>query len=81
MIELKNIKIDGNIVKCEIFPEDSRNNGNIEVDVSENKIISFVLPTGYEWCKNHLEHAKRFIVENYTHIRDIPIKDKTIMWY
>lgn len=81
MIELKNIKIDGNTVKCEIYPEDSRKSGHIEVDVSENKIVNSALPQGYEWCKNHLEHAKRFIVKNYTYIRDIPIHDKTIMWY
>lgn len=81
MIELKNIKIDGNIVKCEIYPEDSRTSGHIEVDVSEDKIIDFTLPPGYEWCKNHLEHAKRFIVKHFCHIRDIPIHDKTLMWY
>lgn len=81
MVELKSIQIDGNIVKCDIFPEDSKENGYIEVDVPENKIVNSSLPTGYEWCKNHLEHARRFIVENFACIRDMPIKDKTIMWY
>lgn len=81
MVKLKNIKIDGNTVKCDIFPEDSRERGLLEVDISENKIINYVLSTGYEWCENHLAHAKRFIIENFVDIRDVPMKDKTIMWY
>lgn len=81
MIKLKNIWIDGNVVKCDIFPEESSQSGYIEVDMLENKIVDYSLPMGYEWCKNHLQHAKRFIVENFTDIRDLPIKDKTIMWY
>lgn len=81
MIELKNIKIDGNIVKCEIYPEDSRISGHIEVDVLQNKIINSALPNGYEWCKNHLEHAKRYIVKYFKDIKTTPISEKTIMWY
>lgn len=81
MIELKNIEIDGDIVKCEIFPEDSTIGGSIKVDVSENKIISFVLPSGYEWCKNHLEHAKRYLVMNFKNIQMLPISEQTLVWY
>lgn len=81
MIELKNIKIDGDIARCEIYPEDSQISGNIEIDISENKIINFALPSGYEWCKNHLEHAKRYIVMNFNRIKTLPITEKTLMWY
>lgn len=81
MIELKNIKVEGDIVKCEIFPENSEISGKIEVDVSENRIRSFVLPIGYEWCRNHLEHAKRYIVMNFKRIKNLPITEKTLMWY
>lgn len=81
MVKLKNIKIDGNTVKCDIFPEDSEERGLLEVDISENKIINYVLPTGYEWCENHLAHAKRYIVECFRDIQATPIPEKTIMWY
>lgn len=81
MIELKNIKIDGNTVKCEIYPEDSRESGCIEVDVLENKIVNSALPQGYEWCKNHLEHARRYIVMNFKNIKMLSISEKTLMWY
>ena len=81
MIELKNIKIDGNIVKCEIYPEDSKTSGYIEVDVLDNKIINCVLPCGYEWCKNHLEHAKKYIVKHFREIKTIHLSRKMIMWY
>lgn len=81
MIELKNIKIDENVVKCEIYPEDSKTSGYIEVDVSGDKIINCALPPGYEWCKNHLEHAKRYIVKNFKEIKMIPLSEKVLMWY
>ena len=33
MVKLKNIKIDGNNVKCDIFPEDSRASGILEISI------------------------------------------------
>ena len=81
MIELKNIVIDENVVKCEIYPEDSKTSGYVEVDVLKNKIINYALPLGYEWCKNHLEHAKRYIVKNFKEIKMVPLSGKVLMWY
>lgn len=79
MIKLKNIVIDNNIAKSEIIPEDSIVSGNIEIDLSENKILDFVLPKGYEWCKKHLEYAKNYLIEASMLKDGIP-KEKTIMW-
>ncbi len=79
MIKLKNIAIENDIAKSEIIVEDSKMVGKIEVDLSENKIKNSVLPTGYEWCKKHLEYAKDYLIEA-SKIKDNIPKEKTIMW-
>ena len=79
MIKLRNIVIKNNIANSEIIPEDSKVSGNIEIDLSQNKIINFVLPHNYEWCKKHLEYAKDYLMELYKLKECIP-KEKTIMW-
>lgn len=78
MIILKNIVIDNNIIKCDIFPEDSIENGTLEIDMHKIS-VSASLPKGYEWCKNHIEHAKKHLSDIYIS-KNIP-KQKIIMWY
>jgi len=80
MIKLKNIVMENNAVKSEIVPEDSKMSGTIEINLLENKIVNFALPIGYEWCKNHLYHAKRVLIELSRTKTEIP-KEKLIMWY
>ena len=41
MVKLKNIVINGNIAKCDIYPEDSRATGSLEVDLQTKEIISY----------------------------------------
>lgn len=79
MVKLKNIEIKNNIAKCEIIPEDSKNVGNIEVDLIAKIVTKYSLPNGYEWCKNHVYHAKDYLIEA-SKSNDIPTT-KTIMWY
>ena len=79
MILLKNIRIEGSVIKSDIYPEDCSDAGRIIVDTQTGEIKDYYLPTGYEWCKRHLLHAKRELVaiaKSY----DIPEK-KIIMWY
>lgn len=80
MVKLKNIVIDGNIAKCDIYPEDSPANGSLEVDLQTREIISYILPVGYEWCENHIAHAKNYLVDISKSNSEIPRK-KLIMWY
>jgi CxxC motif-containing protein len=63
MVKLKNIVINGNIAKCDIYPEDSRATGSLEVDLQTKEITSSTLPVGYEWCENHIAHAKNYLVD------------------
>lgn len=78
MIKLKNIEKSENIVKCDIFPEDSVSGGMLIYDIAADSIKDFELPEGYEWCKNHLSHAVKAI-RNMVETNTIQ-NEKTIMW-
>ena len=80
MIKLKNIVNENGVLSCQLFPEDNQKAGNIKVDVCNNQVISFNLPIGYEWCKNHIQHAKDSLLKLYISGESIP-KKKTLMWY
>ena len=80
MIKLKNIKIDKGIAECDVFLEDCKECGNIKVNLSENKIIECTLPTGYEWCQNHMQHAKKYL-SNLNDLADEHPNEKILMWY
>lgn len=80
MIKLKNIVIEENVVKCDIFPEDSKKAGKIEFDLTNKKIINFILPTGYEWCKKHIQHAIDYLIEARKAKEKMP-NEKLIMWH
>lgn len=80
MIRLKNIKIDNsNTVICDIFPEDCKHSGHIEIDILQQKISNYSLPTDYEWCKNHMEHAKSYILKTLKENKSLP-SEKTLIW-
>lgn len=57
MVKLKDLKKDDNIAECDIFPEDSIENGHITVDIKSGELKEALLPKGYEWCENHIRHA------------------------
>lgn len=62
MIKLKNIKEINGVVSCAFIPEDSNGEGKIVYDRNNDR-AEIVYPSGYEWCKNHVNHAIRFIRE------------------
>ena len=63
MVKLNNIKIKGDIISCDIFPEDSKEAGSLCCRISTRKVISYTLPNDYSWCLNHVAHAKRALLE------------------
>lgn len=79
MVRLKNIKKNNSVVECDIIPEDSTDSGHIVVNLDSGELEDFSLPTGYEWCTNHVNHAKNKLItlvkEEY-----LP-KEKLVMWY
>lgn len=79
MLRLKNIKKDNGLINADILVEDCTENGHIIVDVEKNKIVSSVLPEGYDWCLSHLGHARKAIIE-MSKKNDFP-NEKLIVWY
>ncbi len=79
MIKLKNIVIDGKKISCDIIPEDCKEKGYMQVDIEKNDVEEVVLPAGYEWCKNHVQHAKQYLLNAFSSQKEIP-KEKTLMW-
>lgn len=79
MVKLKNIKKSDPIIECDIIPEDSTDSGHIIVDLNSGDIKNFSLPDGYEWCRNHVNHAKNNLImlANEEHVPE----EYLVMWY
>lgn len=78
MIRLKNIKQKNDIIECDIIPEDSTESGYINVDINSGNIIQFKLPNEYEWCRNHVEHAKHALLEMRN--KNTLVSERLLMW-
>ncbi|MBE6764004.1 MAG: hypothetical protein E7553_06630 [Ruminococcaceae bacterium] len=79
MVLLKNIRIEGSVIKSDIYPENSPKAGRVSVELQTGEIIDYYLPVDFEWCKNHLFHAKRELIA-IAKTKEIP-KEKLLMWY
>ena len=79
MIRLKSIRKTDALIECDIIPEDSKENGHLIVDASSGTIKDYSLPKVYEWCKNHVIHAKDMLLK-LAKMSDIP-QEKLVMWY
>lgn len=79
MVKLKNIKRNNISIECDIYPEDSANSGHIIVDMNTEELKNSVLPAGYEWCINHVNHARRRLIELLGE-KDLPEED-LVMWH
>lgn len=78
MIQLKNIEKNNNTIQCLIIPEDSKETGTLNVDLS-NDSFEYSLPNGYEWCESHVHHAVRALIDMAK--SNSLVKEKLIMWY
>lgn len=75
MIRLENIREKDDIVKCDFYPENSKNAGTLNFSRKNNN-VEVCYPKGYEYCTNHVNRALRFLKSNF----DLPARH-TIMWY
>lgn len=64
----------------DLYPEDSRDKGFIKIDIQKGEVTEYSLPKDYEYCINHIAHAKNFIVNNKDEIIG-GLKEKLLMWY
>ncbi len=79
MVRLKNIKKSDSVIECDILPEDSKQAGHITVSIDSDSIQEYSLPEGYEWCRNHAEHAKVELLKLLSE-KNMP-DEKLVMWY
>ena len=81
MVRLKNIRKNenDNIIECDIIPEDSTESGWVKVDLKSYEIINYKLPKGYEYCRNHVAHARKRLKE-LSKLDNLPEND-LVMWY
>lgn len=77
MIQLKNIEKKYNTIQCLIIPEDGKEPGTVNVDLSKES-FEYSLPDGYEWCESHVHHAVRALID-MTKSNSL-VKEKFIMW-
>lgn len=79
MIKLKNIKKNYDIIECDIIPENSSEHGHIRVDLKRKTLMDSVLPAGYEWCTNHIQHAASELID-LSKAKELP-EEKLVIWY
>ncbi len=78
MVKLRNIKKNNGLIECDIYPEDCKLNGHIVVDITSKELKEFSLPEGYEWCRNHVTHAKSQLVNLVS--KNTFLNEYTVMW-
>lgn len=79
MVKLVNLKKNSATAECDILPEDSAQSGHIVIDLASGELKEFSLPEGYEWCRNHVNHAKKKLLELIK--ESILPKEYLVMWY
>ena len=79
MLKLKNIKRNNRVIECDIIPEDSKQKGNVVVDIASGNLREYSLPEGYEWCRNHVNHAQIELLK-LSREKNMP-DEKLVMWY
>lgn len=79
MVKLKNIKKDNTSIECDILPEDSVHSGHVVVNLDSEELAGYSLPDEYEWCRNHVNHAKNTLIK-LSKEEELP-KEYLVMWY
>lgn len=79
MIRLTNIQKNNDYISCLAFVEDSKESFQLIYNIKNEDFDSYLLPKGYEWCKSHIAHAKRFM-ETILNKNEYP-HEELIMWY
>lgn len=78
VIRLENIVRNSDVIQCKILPEDSKEYGELKVNLSAES-FEYTLPKGYDWCESHVYHAKCALIEMAK--SNTIVNEKTIIWY
>ena len=79
MVTLRNIKKNHEIIECDFYPENCKEAGHIVVNTNTRKVISKVLPKGYEGSISYASHAFFKLLDL---VGEEKFRDKyVVMWY
>ena len=79
MLELEKIERGKDYISCTAFVEGCKQGIRVSINKDGDLKEEVALPEGYEWCKNHISRAIRFLTSLWSE-EQVP-KRKTIMWY
>ena len=79
MIRLTEIQRNNGKIQCEAYVEDCDSAITLSLDEKTAELSEVELPKGYEWCKSHIAHARKFL-RTLIGADQIPAQ-RVIMWY
>ncbi len=79
MIKLTGITRSNGRITCAAYVEDSGQGIDLVFDESKAEFEKYDMPEGYEWCKSHIAHAKKYLKSLIG--KQIESSERTIMWY
>ena len=79
MIVLKNIARNSTRITCDAYVEDCKQAVSLVFDEKLKELEAYSLPDGYEWCVDHIMHARKWL--SSLDGKPIEKSTRTIMWY
>ncbi len=79
MVKLEQISREGESITCTAYVEDCKEPVRLEFHIPDGEMQNTPLPSGYEWCRAHLSHAKKALGEIAR--KETPETRRTVMWY
>lgn len=79
MIRLTEIQRNNGKIQCKAYVEDCDSAITLSLDEDTAELSKYELPDGYEWCKSHITHARKFL-RTLIGTKQIPTQ-RVIMWY
>ena len=76
MVRLRKIERNDIMISCTAFFEDCASPVDLSFDTKKKEFLPFTFPEGYEWCKSHIAHIKRYLLAT----PDFP-SERNLMWY
>ena len=81
MVRIKNVKVADGKITCDIYPEDSKEKGTLEIDIESRETLNYTLPKGYEYCSSHRAMARKHLLKSIIDDKEPVREEYLVMWY
>ena len=78
MIKLTEIVRNNGSITCVAYVEDCKQAIPLSFNESNAEFNTITMPEGYEWCKSHIAHAKKYLKSLIG--KQIESTERTIVW-